>query len=150
MNSVLTACVFSSETPSEGFLTFLPTGRNIYQRDSRARNLSSVISNLNVIFIGERGIDPSFQGTRFIRSLPSSSLGLRAPLPVALYKCGTNYFAYSQDIDLYGMGDSVEESIDDIKTMVVELWHDLHSEIDQLGPIPRQQLAALRQLIHEA
>ncbi|MGH8278653.1 MAG: hypothetical protein ACRETQ_03690, partial [Gammaproteobacteria bacterium] len=72
------------------------------------------------------------------------------PLPVVMYKAGMNYFADSQDIDLYGMSDDMEGSIDDIKSMVVELWHDLHSEMDHLGPIPKKQLATLRQLICEA
>lgn len=71
-------------------------------------------------------------------------------MPLAIYKCGTNYFAYSQDIDLYGMGNNLEESINDIKSMIIELWYDLHSEKDQLGPIPRRQLATLSQVIDEA
>lgn len=130
---------------------FRSNGEDSYRKDSRIRKINAVTSASNVIvFIGAQGVENFFQGTRFVASLPSDTLRLGAPIPLTLYKCGMSYFAYSQDVDLYGMGDSVEQSIDDIKSMLVELWYDLHSEIDRLGPIPRRQLAALSQLIHEA
>lgn len=153
MNAVVAYNAYSNLERIEGYYTSIRHPDNqTWERNSRRQyeNGTCVLSvRREFTFVGKAGVNDSFKGTQFVGTLPSDKLLLRSPLPAVIYKTPSNYFAYSQDADVYGMGIDADEAIEDLKAMVVELWYDLNEEKAQLGPLPAKQLSALQQLIIE-
>jgi hypothetical protein len=80
-------------------------------------------------------------------SLLDARLELRQPLPIRIEYDGHQYVAKSLDLDLYGVGDSDEDALDDLRLAVAEYYVDLKQE--HLGDHLARRFAYLASIIAE-
>lgn len=69
-----------------------------------------------------------------IEDLRDTNLRLSRPLQATLEWDGYQYVASSADLETYGAGETEWEAIDDFRKEVVELYNDLKSNRENLGP----------------
>ncbi len=85
----------------------------------------------------------------FIADLGHPELTLLRPLPVVIESAGTQFLAYSFDIEELAVADNESAVIDEIKASIAELYFLLEREQGNLGPLPQKQWAILGRLIRK-
>lgn len=68
-------------------------------------------------------------------------------IPVALQAAGDGFTATYFDANLATSGDTPEEALANLKELLLDVFEDLESEEDRLGPEPARQLAVLRSVM---
>ena len=64
----------------------------------------------------------------FIHSLHDPRLRLNVSLPITLEDDGYQFVAYAPDLDIYGLGETEYEAIEDLRQSIVDLYFDLKAE----------------------
>lgn len=85
----------------------------------------------------------------FISSLADERLLLKQPIPVHVMEDNGGYIAHYYDVEAVGFGDTVSEALNNLKENITELYFDLISDVDSLGPLPRKWFIILKELIQE-
>ena len=85
-----------------------------------------------------------------IESLAPEPYSIRKPFSVVVRQQGVDYIASFFDANVSTSGDTPEESVLNLKDLVVAIYEDLSGRPeDQLGPGPCRQLQVLREFIAE-
>jgi hypothetical protein len=88
--------------------------------------------------------------TIFMSDLREDGLQLTAAIPVRIEADEGAYSAYNPDLEVFGIGDSEAEALDDFRTAVSDLYRLLKEEGEaNLGPLPRRQWRYLRAILRE-
>lgn len=68
-----------------------------------------------------------------IRSLHDDRLEIVSPISVLVEEEDDQVIAYAPDIEIYGCGYDLGESLGDLRRSIVEMYYDLDKEKDKLG-----------------
>jgi hypothetical protein len=82
-----------------------------------------------------------------VRSLGNEPIQLKSDISVVVQPSGDDFIATYFDAGISISGDSQEEAVDNLKVLIVDLFESYEEDEAKLGPGPRQQLAALREVI---
>ena len=83
-----------------------------------------------------------------VHSLAPEPYRLRRPLICDVHFADPEFVASFADAGIHMSGDTVFEAVGNAKAFLVDVWESLQSmPEDQLGPLPRQQLAVLSEFI---
>jgi hypothetical protein len=82
-----------------------------------------------------------------VRSLGAEPVQLKSEIAVVVQPTGDDFIATYFDAGISMSGDSQEEAVDNLKALIVDLFESYEEDEAKLGPGPRQQLAALREVI---
>jgi hypothetical protein len=91
----------------------------------------------------------SHSRTIFVQALPGTRLRLLHAIPVTLESSPGQVTAWSWDLEEYGVGPDEEAALDHFKRSIVHLYFTLKENAEQLGPLPAQHWAYLRDIIRE-
>ncbi len=91
---------------------------------------------------------PSSPFTVRLTTLAPEPFDVLREIPAILQQTQDSFVATFFDANLAASGDTREEAVQNLKTLIVEIFEDLESEpIEKLGPEPRHQLAVLQETI---
>ena len=91
---------------------------------------------------------PSSPFTVRLTTLAPEGFDLLREIPAMLQQTEDSFVATFFDANLAASGDTREEAVQNLKTLIVEIFEDLESEpFKKLGPEPRRQLAVLQETI---
>lgn len=68
-----------------------------------------------------------------IRSLHDDRLEILSPISVLIEEEDEQVIAYAPDLEIYGCGYDLGESLEDLRGSIVEMYYDLEKEKDKLG-----------------
>jgi predicted RNase H-like HicB family nuclease len=85
----------------------------------------------------------------FLQNLRHPSYILKQPLSVTLESEDSEIVASCYDVNMYGCGDSEEEAIDDLCSVLVEYYETLKEDKEKLGIIPKKHWGFLSSIIEE-
>lgn len=77
---------------------------------------------------------PTIPQSLELRDLGDANLRVVEPIKVTWEIVDGTYIADAPEIEDYGVGDTLEEAISDLRRSIVELFDDLHEDRDRLGP----------------
>ena len=82
----------------------------------------------------------------FIGSLGVPGLEVRKPIPITIRPDGSAFIATSFDANISASGESPEEAVDSLQSLIADFFEDLDAtDPSRLGPGPRKQIAVLRE-----
>lgn len=87
--------------------------------------------------------------TIFIQNLRNTQYRLKQAIPIYIELVEDAAIASYYDIDMYGEGDDEQSAIDDLCGAIIEYYESLLEDPDILGPMPKQELEFLRNLIEK-
>jgi hypothetical protein len=119
-----------------------PTGasvKTITQRNSSETSFIEPTASTGVPFNAAQGYLTTLQDLRGGRVLIH-------PLYVRIDPVEDGFTATSQDLSLVGRGESDLDALDDLRSQIAELFSDLESMRETLGPLPLDQLLFLERL----
>lgn len=88
--------------------------------------------------------------TLFMHDLREDGLKLTQAIPVRIDKRDSVVTAYNPDIEVFGIGSSELEAMDDFRSAVGDLYWLLRDESEaNLGPVPSRQLQYMRAILKE-
>jgi predicted RNase H-like HicB family nuclease len=82
-----------------------------------------------------------------ITTLAPEPYALVHDIPVVLQSAGDGFTATYFDANLATSGDTPEEALANLKELILDVFEDLESDEDRLGPEPARQLAVLRSVM---
>jgi len=83
-----------------------------------------------------------------LTTLAPGPFDLLVEIPAIIQHVDDSFVATFFDANLSASGDTREEAVQNLKTLIVEVFEDLESEPpEKLGPEPRRQLAVLHETI---
>ncbi len=65
-------------------------------------------------------------------------LKLKEPLAVYLESDSEGVIAYCYDVDVFGNGETESEALEDLRKTISDLYSELESNKDNLGPVPEK------------
>lgn len=83
----------------------------------------------------------------FISDLGHPNYLLKQPLPILIEAEQDIYIATNYDTGLFGYGDTELDAIKDLREAIIDCFQDLTKDPENLGPIPRQILNYLSNII---
>lgn len=90
------------------------------------------------ILAREVGLWPSTRHEPLLRDLGTSSLRLRLPLGLELTQQEGSWAAECPELNEYGVGPTREAAIADLQATIIELYEQLQTEQQRLGPDLRE------------
>jgi hypothetical protein len=85
----------------------------------------------------------------FIQNLRDTRYRLKQAIPVFLETTDDTVIATYYDIDMYGEGEEEQSAINDLCGAIIEYYESLLEDVDNLGPMPKQELDFLRGIIEK-
>lgn len=112
-----------------------------------------IISRLSSLEARLRRIEKNTERFRASQIVPITTVApepyeIRRPLFVTVEPSGEEFVASFFDANVYATGDTEEEAVSNLRTVLLDVFDSLSSEPEEsLGPEPARQLAVLRQFI---
>jgi predicted RNase H-like HicB family nuclease len=83
-----------------------------------------------------------------IQSFAPEAYEVLKPIPVEIEADGDSFVATFRDASISTSGDTEQEAFENLKSLILDIFDSLRREPDEnLGPVPRRQLAVLRDVI---
>lgn len=114
--------------------------------DSITKQFSLLLNQINILKDKINSFETTFSVQIF--DLSSDKYSLKCPMSVIVNKEGELFLAEFIDFDLYGEGDDVKSSIDDLKMVLIEYYEEVLKQ-KKLSKSLEQKMKLLKNFINE-